>query len=158
MCLCIFRVLLCIVCFCTDHFVMVPINLTCHYCLQHFVFEHLFHLYIHYCLTLFTWNTIVSSPPFRDTALLVCNRFPDFEINLGVSFIDSLYWWHSDSWVGCVLCTSDIRVNVDIKLCTKAVILLMLLLQNITYLQSFDLRYNGINKNDNLFQVTKIWL
>ena len=42
---CILRVLLCTVCFCTGHFVMVPINLTCPHCLQHFFFVHLFHLY-----------------------------------------------------------------------------------------------------------------
>ena len=90
----------------------------------------------------------MSPHPSRDTALLVCNRCPDFEINLGVSFIDDLYWWHSDSWVGCVLCTYEIRVNVDTILRTKDVILLILLLRNITHLQSFDLRYNGINKND----------
>ena len=35
----------CSVCFCTGHFVMVPKNLTCPHCLQHFFFEHLFHLY-----------------------------------------------------------------------------------------------------------------
>ena len=34
----------CSVCFCTGHFVMVPINLTCPHCLQHFFFELLFHL------------------------------------------------------------------------------------------------------------------
>ena len=44
---CILRVLWCSVCFCTGHFVMVPINLTCPHCLQHFFFEHLFHLYYH---------------------------------------------------------------------------------------------------------------
>jgi len=33
--LCILRVLLCSVCFCTGHFVMVPINLTCQHFLQH---------------------------------------------------------------------------------------------------------------------------
>ena len=52
--LCILRVLWCSVCFCTGHFVTVPINLTCPHCLQHFVFEHLFHLYylFHlYCIT-----------------------------------------------------------------------------------------------------------
>ena len=36
---------LCSVCFCTGHFVMVPIILTCPHCLQHCFFEHLFHLY-----------------------------------------------------------------------------------------------------------------
>ena len=36
----------CSVCFCTGHFVMVPLNLTCPHCLQHFFFEHLFHLYL----------------------------------------------------------------------------------------------------------------
>ena len=29
----------------SHHFVMVLINLTCPHCLQHFFFEHLFHLY-----------------------------------------------------------------------------------------------------------------
>jgi len=43
--LCLLRVLWCSVCFCTGHFVMLPINLTCPHCLQHFFFEHLFHLY-----------------------------------------------------------------------------------------------------------------
>jgi len=33
------------VCFCNGHFVMVPLNLFCLHCLQHFVFEHLFELY-----------------------------------------------------------------------------------------------------------------
>jgi len=42
---CLFRVLWCSVCFCTGHFFMVPINLTCPHCLQHFFFEHLLHLY-----------------------------------------------------------------------------------------------------------------
>jgi len=35
------------VCLCIGHFVMVP-NLTCPQCLQHFFFEHLFHLYLRY--------------------------------------------------------------------------------------------------------------
>jgi len=48
--LCILRVLLCSVCFCTGHFVMVPIKWICPHCLQHFFFEHLFHLY---------WNLIL---------------------------------------------------------------------------------------------------
>jgi len=48
--LCIFRVLWCSVCFCTGHFVMVSIILTCPHCLQHFFFEHLFHLYWQYPL------------------------------------------------------------------------------------------------------------
>jgi len=30
---------------------MVPINLTCPHCLQHFFFEHLFHLYYMYMFT-----------------------------------------------------------------------------------------------------------
>jgi len=42
---CLLRVLWCSVCFCTGHFVMVPINLTCSHCLQNFFFEHLLHLY-----------------------------------------------------------------------------------------------------------------
>ena len=42
---CLLRVLWCSVCFCMGHFVMVPINLTCPHCLQHFFFEHLLHLY-----------------------------------------------------------------------------------------------------------------
>ena len=42
---CLLRVLWCSVCFCTGHFVIVPINLTCPHCLQHFFFEHLLHLY-----------------------------------------------------------------------------------------------------------------
>ena len=40
----VFCVVLC-VCFCTGHFVMVPLNLTFLYCLQHSLFEHLFNLY-----------------------------------------------------------------------------------------------------------------
>jgi len=32
-------------CFRTGHFVMVPINLTCLHCLQHFLFENLFNLH-----------------------------------------------------------------------------------------------------------------
>ena len=32
------------VCFCTGHFVMVPLNLTCQHCLTHSVFENLFNL------------------------------------------------------------------------------------------------------------------
>jgi len=39
-------VLLCV--FCTGHFVMVPIKLTCPHCLQHFFFEHLFHYIVIY--------------------------------------------------------------------------------------------------------------
>ena len=35
------------VCFCTDHFVMVSLNLTCLPCLQYSIFEHLFSFY--YC-------------------------------------------------------------------------------------------------------------
>jgi len=42
---CLLRVLWWSVCFCTGHFVMVPINLTCPHCLQHFFFEHPLHLY-----------------------------------------------------------------------------------------------------------------
>jgi len=34
-----------VACVCTRYFITVPINLTCPNCLQHFVFEHLFHLY-----------------------------------------------------------------------------------------------------------------
>jgi len=41
----VFCYVLCV--FCTGHFVMVPINLTCPHCLQHFFSEHLFHLYWH---------------------------------------------------------------------------------------------------------------
>ena len=33
--------------FSTDHFVMVPQNMTYLHCYQHFVFEHLFKLYLH---------------------------------------------------------------------------------------------------------------
>ena len=39
-----FCVVLCVG-FCTGHFVMVPLNLTCLHCLQHSFFEHLFNLY-----------------------------------------------------------------------------------------------------------------
>ena len=45
---CLLRVLWCSVCFCTGHFVMMPINLTCPHWLQHVFFEHLLHLYFHY--------------------------------------------------------------------------------------------------------------
>ena len=44
---CLLRVLWCSVCFCTGHFVMVPINLICPHCLQHFFFDYLLHLYSH---------------------------------------------------------------------------------------------------------------
>ena len=33
--------------FCTGQFVMVPLNMTCLHCLQHSLFEHLFHLYLY---------------------------------------------------------------------------------------------------------------
>jgi len=45
----------CSVCFCTGHFVMVPINLTCSHCLQHsfflctslpFIFDQMSHLFL----------------------------------------------------------------------------------------------------------------
>ena len=36
------------------HFVIVPINLTCPHCLQHFFFEHLFHLY--YVINVYGYN------------------------------------------------------------------------------------------------------
>ena len=32
--------------FCTGHFVMVPLNMTCLHCLQHSLFVHLFNLYL----------------------------------------------------------------------------------------------------------------
>jgi len=41
---CVFRVVQ-NVCFCTGHFAMAPLYLTCLHCLQHFFFEHLFNLY-----------------------------------------------------------------------------------------------------------------
>jgi len=42
---CRFRAVLNIA-FCTGHFVMVPINVTCLRCLYYFVFEHLFTIYL----------------------------------------------------------------------------------------------------------------
>ena len=54
---CLLCVLWCFVCFCTGHFVMVPINLTCPHCLQHFFFEHLLHLYFH-CNMRYYWKKI----------------------------------------------------------------------------------------------------
>jgi len=47
--------------FCTGHFVMVPINSTCPHCLQHFFFEHLFHIYLFYRLAFFHVQQIHSS-------------------------------------------------------------------------------------------------
>ena len=41
----------CFKCFCTGHFVMVPLNLICLHCLQHFSFEYLFNLYWLYMLS-----------------------------------------------------------------------------------------------------------
>jgi len=41
---CVFRAVLS-VCFSTGHIVMVPLNLTCLHCLQHFFSEHLSSLY-----------------------------------------------------------------------------------------------------------------
>jgi len=32
-------------CFCTGHFIIVRLNLTCPHCLQHSFFEHIFHFY-----------------------------------------------------------------------------------------------------------------
>jgi len=50
------------VCVCTGHFVMVPINLTYPHFLQHFFFEHIFHLYCYHvdivydeCLNIFMY-------------------------------------------------------------------------------------------------------
>jgi len=55
------------VCFCTGHFVMVPINLTCPHCLQHFFFEHLLHLYF---FTKCVWQTV-----FQRRSKLRCRSF-----------------------------------------------------------------------------------
>jgi len=44
--LCILRVLWWSVCFCTGHFVMVPINLTCSHCLQHLYAPEWWHIVI----------------------------------------------------------------------------------------------------------------
>ena len=47
-CCAFFYVCFCVVqcvCFCTGHFVMVPLHLTCLHCLQHSFFEQLFSLY-----------------------------------------------------------------------------------------------------------------
>jgi len=44
------------VCFCTSHFVMVPLNLTCLHCFQHSFFEHLFNLYYQIIRTLVGLN------------------------------------------------------------------------------------------------------
>ena len=52
--------------FCTGHFVMVPLNLTCLHCLQHFIFEHLFNLYYHQMLQTFIGTT---RAPFRQKEL-----------------------------------------------------------------------------------------
>ena len=60
--LCILRVLWCSVCFCTSHFVMVPINLTCPHCLQHIFIKHLFYLYIaHFTISHFLFKSIFPS-------------------------------------------------------------------------------------------------
>jgi len=40
-----FCAVLCVCFFCTSHFAMVPLNLTCLHCLQHSFFELLFNLY-----------------------------------------------------------------------------------------------------------------
>ena len=47
----VFCVVLCVG-FCTDHFVMVPLNLTYLHCLQHYFFEHLFNLYYSHNLSI----------------------------------------------------------------------------------------------------------
>ena len=52
--------------FCTGHFVMVPINLTCQHCLQHFFFVHLFHLYctIFNSTLLFLYDILEVQPSY----------------------------------------------------------------------------------------------
>ena len=59
---CILRVMCCSVWVCTGNFVMVPINLTCPHCLQHFFFEHLFHLYYETLKTNQTYKMINFKP------------------------------------------------------------------------------------------------
>ena len=44
-CVSVYSVFCYVLCVFKGPFVMVPINLTCPHCLQHFLFEHLFHLY-----------------------------------------------------------------------------------------------------------------
>ena len=48
---------LCVVCFCTGLFIIVPLILTCLHCLQHSYLEHLFNLYIiiDSCITSKQW-------------------------------------------------------------------------------------------------------
>ena len=58
--LCILGVLWCSVCFCSGHYVMVPINLTCPHCLQHFFFEYLFHLLYHWFIILHSKAVVPS--------------------------------------------------------------------------------------------------
>jgi len=108
-----------------------------------------FKLNIHYCLTFFYLFTLLCPLIPLVTQLYLCAIvFQILKLTWVYHLLTTFIGGHSDSWVGCVLCTYEIRVNVDTILRTNDVILLILLLQKITYLQSFDLRYNGINIKD----------
>jgi len=69
----------CSVCFCTGHFVMVPINLTFPHCL-HFFFEHLFHLYyVFFCRSFLLSFSFLNniSPLFRQIHSKQHTKFPN---------------------------------------------------------------------------------
>jgi len=53
--------------FCTGHFVGVPLNLTCLYCLQHSVFQQLFNLYYP-----FVYSSLCSCHQVSITEKIVC--------------------------------------------------------------------------------------
>ena len=68
-CVLVFCMFLCCyvsVFFCAGHFVMVPMNLTCLYCLQHSFFEHLLNLYDNDILIY--WECIMLKAIFQQTS------------------------------------------------------------------------------------------
>jgi len=70
---CVFCAVVC-VCFCTGHFVIVHLNLTCLLCLQHVFFVHLFNLYylnIVYVYVLLSLLTFTPTSQFTN----VCSTF-----------------------------------------------------------------------------------
>jgi len=62
--------------FCTGHFVMVPLNMTCLHCLQHSLFEHLFNFY-YMAITLFAlvWTLFFFIPVNKHYHYKVIRRF-----------------------------------------------------------------------------------
>jgi len=82
--------------FCTGHFVMVPINWTCPHCLQHFFFEHIFHLYFPYR---YLSNRVIGNCSSKKPTHFTCND-EYIIINIRHYFSKDTVWGWLWQWWG----------------------------------------------------------